>query len=97
LNHGGQNSIMDGLVYGVPQIMVPGLVFERQYNAQSVAALGAGRVLTEQDFRPEALRSILDSFEADPTVRQKGARAGEGLLALGGAARVIEVLEEFYR
>jgi len=36
INHGGQNSIVDGLIHGVPQIMIPGKVFERKYNAQSV-------------------------------------------------------------
>ena len=30
INHGGQNSIMTGLIYGVPQIICPGNVFERQ-------------------------------------------------------------------
>ena len=42
LNHGGQNSIMDGLLAGAPQLMIPCKVFERIYNADSVARLGAG-------------------------------------------------------
>lgn len=36
INHGGQNSIMDGFLCGVPQLICPGRVFERKYNADSV-------------------------------------------------------------
>ena len=44
LNHGGQNSVMTGLIYGVPQIIFPGNIFERQYNAASIEQLKAGLV-----------------------------------------------------
>ena len=37
INHGGQNSIADGLIHGVPQIIVPGKVFERRYNAGCIS------------------------------------------------------------
>ena len=42
INHGGQNSIIDGLIHCVPQIVVPGKVFERIYNADSLVRLTAG-------------------------------------------------------
>ena len=36
VHHGGQNSMMDALAYEVPQVVVPGRVFERQFNAEAV-------------------------------------------------------------
>jgi UDP:flavonoid glycosyltransferase YjiC (YdhE family) len=30
INHGGQNSVMTGLINGIPQIICPGNIFERQ-------------------------------------------------------------------
>ena len=33
VNHGGQNSIIDGLIHKTPLIVCPGRVFERKYNA----------------------------------------------------------------
>ena len=42
INHGGQNSVIDGLIYGVPQLICAGKVFERKYNAGSIAKIGAG-------------------------------------------------------
>ena len=50
INHGGQNSVMDGLRYGVPQLICPSRIFERQYNARSIAENGAGLVVSLSEF-----------------------------------------------
>ena len=39
VHHGGQNSMMDALAYEVPQVVVPGRVFERQFNAEAALRL----------------------------------------------------------
>ncbi len=96
VHHGGQNSVITGLVYGVPQIVVPGTVFERRYNAGSVARLGAGVTLETDEFQPERLRAIVQQFQADPGYRRRALRAGVTLLELGGAAKVVDVLEKRY-
>jgi len=36
---------MTGLIYGVPQIICPGNVFERKYNESSIVKLNAGKML----------------------------------------------------
>ena len=51
INHGGQNSMIDGLIYGVPQLICPGRVFERIYNGKSVENLGAAKVLSIDEFK----------------------------------------------
>ena len=42
VHHGGQNSMMDALAYAVPQVVVPGRVFERQFNAEAVERTRCG-------------------------------------------------------
>ena len=42
VHHGGQNSMMDALAYEVPQVVVPGRIFERQFNAEAVERTRCG-------------------------------------------------------
>lgn len=93
INHGGQNSVMTGLVSGVPQIICPGNVFERQYNAASVEKLNAGIPLEVKDFTPQKIGQIIREFERNPMYRSNAKKIGEKLLSLGGVSKVIDILE----
>lgn len=93
INHGGQNSIMTGLVYGVPQIICPGNVFERQYNASSIVKLGAGVVLEASNFNDETIKRIVDDLNEKITYANNSKIAGEKLLSLGGANKAVEAIE----
>lgn len=93
LHHGGQNSVMKGLIHGVPQLIVSGSHFERSYNADSVVRLQAGVKLDPGQFTAEQVKSWVNRFAADPAYRQKAWAAGQDLLKLGGAAEVIATLE----
>jgi UDP:flavonoid glycosyltransferase YjiC (YdhE family) len=97
IHHGGQNSVMAALVHGVPQIIVSGNHFERGYNADSVVRLKAGVKLDPADFTRETIRSCIDQFAADPCYRANALTAGQTLLKLGGAAKVIATLESRLR
>jgi UDP:flavonoid glycosyltransferase YjiC (YdhE family) len=93
INHGGQNSLMAGLVYGIHQIIYPGNVFKRQYNGASVEKLNAGTSLRADDFTSQKIRQVVQEFKANPTYRNNAKKAGEKLLSLGGVFKVIDVLE----
>lgn len=92
INHGGQNSIADGLIYGVPQIMVPGKVFERIYNAESVERNGAGKVLPHGDFLSDRIRALADELLSKKDVAANAAELGRKLTSAGGTDTVIENL-----
>ena len=94
INHGGQNSIMNGLTYGVPQIICPGNVFERIYNAESIANLHAGVVIVADCFKAENIFTTVQELEADGQVRENAFQGGRTLLQLGGVHKAIEALEE---
>lgn len=94
INHGGQNSIMTGLIYGVPQIMCPGNVFERKYNASSIVKLNAGKMVEVNDFNCKTIKGIVDEFNENKTYENNAKEEGEVLLSLGGVNKVIQVIEE---
>ncbi|MBD7911453.1 glycosyltransferase [Clostridium cibarium] len=93
INHGGQNSIMTSLIYGVPQIICPGNVFERKYNASSIVKLQAGAMLEVSDFNYETIKKIVNNFNENPVYRNNSKKAGEILLSLGGTAKAVEAIE----
>lgn len=93
INHGGQNSIMTGLIYGIPQIVCPGNVFERRYNAASIANLKSGIILETNDFNSEKIKNIINEFNINNTYANNSKKAGEKLLSLGGASKAVQAIE----
>ncbi len=91
INHGGQNSVMDALSHGAPQIVFGGRVFERRYNAGSIDSAGAGIRL--ESFTADAIIDALSCLEADGSYRVNAAALRERLTALGGAARIVSEIE----
>ena len=92
VHHGGQNSMMDSLSYEVPQVIVPGRVFERQFNAEAVENARCG--LTVLEPKPaliaRAARTLVDERALTSGIR--GVRAE--LCTLGGGARIVREVEE---
>jgi len=92
VHHGGQNSMMDALSYEVPQLIVSGRVFERQFNAEAVESARCG--LTVRKPKPaliaRAARALLDEPALTSGIR--GLR--EELSSPGGAARIVREVEK---
>lgn len=86
IHHGGQNSTMDAFAYGAPQVIVPGRVFERLYNAESVEKAGAGVRLGA--FTPEALRDACQRVVQDPSFAEATHSIRQSLASSGGAAHI---------
>jgi len=92
VHHGGQNSMMDALAYQVPQVVVPGRVFERQFNADAVERTRCG--LSVRAPKPaliaEAVRRLVDETSLSaglPKLRDE-------LSSLGGTERIVREVEE---
>ena len=83
INHGGQNSVTDVLINGVPELISAGRVFERRYNAGSVARAGAGLVLEERDFNAASIRQKADAVINDVSFRENALRIGKDLTGIG--------------
>ena len=94
INHGGQNSIADGLIHGVPQIVVPGNVFERRYNAECLEKSNAGAVVAAGQFTSDVIRSTAETLIGSKEIRNNARELGEKLLRAGGAETVLREISD---
>ena len=87
--------MMDALSYAVPQLLVPGRVFERQFNAEAVENARCG--LTVREPKPMLIARAARTLIDEPTLTSgiRGVRAE--LCALGGGARIVREVEELVR
>ena len=92
VHHGGQNSMMDALSYEVPQVIVPGRVFERQFNAEAVENARCG--LTVRASKPALIARAARTLVDEPALTSgiRGTRAE--LSSLGGGARIVREVEK---
>lgn len=93
INHGGQNSIVDGLLHGVPQVVVPGKVFERRYNAEKLTENNAGRWIESDEFTPDKILNIAGEVIGTEEMRKNARILGNKLMSAGGVDRIIETLK----
>ena len=91
VHHGGQNSTMDALAYAAPQVIVPGRVFERLYNAESIERAGAGVKL--ESFEPKALKAACRRVSETPAIAEATLALRETLASCGGAEHIVHSIE----
>ncbi len=92
INHGGQNSVIDGLIYGVPQIVCAGKVFERKYNARSIVRNHAGIEILYKEFSTEIVLTATKKILSEKQFQENAKRIGSRLLELGGTQKIIREL-----
>lgn len=95
VNHGGQNSMMDGIAYGSPQLICPGKVFERRFNAKAAERCGIGLSLEQSCFDVPTVRRTLEQLLEDGAGYRASAESLRNRLTeLGGTNRVIDSIAE---
>ncbi len=93
VHHGGQNSMMDALSYEVPQVIVPGRVFERQFNAEAVESVRCG--LTVHASQPALIARTARRIVVDEPALTSGIRGLRAeLSSLGGTKRIVREVEK---
>jgi len=91
--HAGYNTLMNALTCGVPCLAFPGLDAERRFYANRIQELGVGRCLLSEDFTPSHLLRETQEILAGP-IPQQASEISHSLPDLGGARRVVDLLEE---
>ncbi len=95
VNHGGQNSVMDGIAFGAPQLICPGRVFERRFNAEAAARNSVGVMLEHECFDGRSVHDAIGQLVDDREKFQDAARDLRAKLSnLGGAVQVMSVMSE---
>lgn len=89
INHGGQNSIVDGLLHGVPQIVVPGKVFERKFNAKCITDTQSGVTVEYKDFDEEHIRAAANTVINSAIMVKNAEQLGRKLSECGGINVII--------
>ena len=93
VHHGGQNSVMDALSYEVPQVIVPGRIFERQFNAEAVENARCG--LTVHAPKPALIARAARRIVVDEPALTSGIRGLRAeLSSLGGTKRIVREVEK---
>lgn len=94
VNHGGQNSVMDGIAYGTSQLICPGKVFERRFNAEAATCNGVGMSLECGRFDVKSVRDAIGRLiDGQKGFQEAASVLCSDLAVLGGATRVLEVME----
>jgi len=96
ISHGGANSVMEALAYGVPLLVSP-ICNDQPHNARFVAAAGAGITCDLATARPDEVRAHLAALCADGPHRAAARRIAAGYEAAGGARRVASAIEALLR
>ena len=92
VHHGGQNSMMDALAYEVPQVVVPGRVFERQFNAEAVERTRCG--LSVRAPKPALIAEAALHLVDEPALTSGIRGVRDELSELGGTERIVSEVEK---
>jgi UDP:flavonoid glycosyltransferase YjiC (YdhE family) len=81
LCHGGSGTVLGALAAGVPLVVVP-MFADQPYNAERVAAVGAGVAIPHRDARPEGVRQALVRVLAEESFRASARKIADEIGAL---------------
>ena len=89
VTHGGMNSANEGLLYGVPLLVVPQRG-DQYMVAARVAELGAGLPLFPHEVTVDRLRERVAYLLADPNFRRQAQQVAQSLRDAGGYQRAAD-------
>ena len=79
----------------MPQLVIPGKVFERNYNAKSIVEHHAGLIIEEHEFTAETIRDKAKKIMEEDTMIASAQALGRKLSKAGGAGKIIREIESF--
>ena len=96
ITHGGMNSTMEALYYGVPLIVAPQMG-EQALTAERVQELGLGMQLHAEVLTSVALQAAVARVSADEAITQRVKAMQQDVRAAGGRARAVELILDYAR
>ena len=96
ISHGGMNSTMESLYYGVPLIIIP-QINEQAVTAQRVQELGLGIALDRASVTAQMLHDAVDQIAHDPSFRSRVQAMQQQVRESGGYQRATDALMQYAR
>ncbi|MCU1335653.1 MAG: glycosyltransferase, family [Bryobacterales bacterium] len=90
--HGGLNTVLDSLTFGVPLLVTP-LTYEQPAIAQRVRWVGAGEMIPVSQMNPSRLRAEVGKLLANRNYANQAQRIAEAIRAAGGVRRAGDLIE----
>jgi MGT family glycosyltransferase len=94
LTHGGMNSVMEALYYGVPLVAIPQML-EQAITAERVAQLGLGVAIEKTAVTQSILLSAVATVANDPQFRETAQQMQEVVRSTGGYRQAAEAILQF--
>ena len=94
VTHGGMNSVMEAIYYGVPMVVVPQQP-EQAMTAARVAELGLGVAFEPGQVTADALRDAVTTLSDDADYRSRIAHMQQAARAAGGYLRAADAIQQF--
>ncbi|EFH84089.1 macrolide family glycosyltransferase [Ktedonobacter racemifer] len=94
VTHGGMNSIMESLYFGVPLVVIPQMM-EQEITARRVEELELGAALTQENATAEHLREAVARVQQDPSITQYVQAMQQQVRAAGGYQRATDAILDF--
>lgn len=92
ITHAGLGSVLDGLYFGVPLLLVPQQE-EQSLTAMRVVDLKAGLMLKKADVNATTIRSRADQLLNDGRYKAEAQRIGDSFRAAGGVKKAVDEIE----
>jgi Sulfotransferase domain/UDP-glucoronosyl and UDP-glucosyl transferase len=96
LMHGGMNSVMEGLYYGVPLVVIPQML-EQRITAKRVEELGLGIALESNALTVDLLQEAVRRVASNPELHTRVQLMRNTVRQLGGARRAADAILRFSR
>lgn len=96
VTHGGMNSMMESLYFGVPMVVVPQMI-EQEMNARRCAALGLGVALDPNNLTAETLSAAVEQVHHMPGFRERVKATQQIVREAGGYQRAADAICNFAR
>ncbi|MEV4175931.1 activator-dependent family glycosyltransferase [Nonomuraea sp. NPDC049709] len=94
IHHGGSGTFMTALAHGVPQLVVPDLMWDSKEKSLALTASGAGLVIQDQEkLSPDHLRERITTLLDDPAYTAGAARMRTEIVGTPSPNDIVPVLE----
>jgi len=91
ISHGGMNSIMESLSFGVPLVVVPQMI-EQEINAHRVQELGLGLALEKETLTTDKLCAAASQVAGDASFRARVQEMQQEVRQAGGYRRAADAI-----